>query len=124
MNREELKQRLIELLKEADKRCDDTEQCKNCVGFGHGKECINYLITTHLLSNGVTIRERGEWQWREFWGKGGTWRCSKCGRQIMFQNGTPKTERMYLCPECGAEMKSMTEPTRDIKADMRGVKDD
>lgn len=60
MNQEELKQRLIELLKEADKRCDDTKQCENCVGFGHGADCINYLIADHLIANSVTILENEE----------------------------------------------------------------
>ena len=50
-----MKNRLIELLKAADGRCDDTKQCENCVGFGHGSECVNYLIADHLLANGVFV---------------------------------------------------------------------
>lgn len=46
----------------------------------------------------------GEWLQMEFWPNGGTWRCSECGRQIMFLEGTPITEEMHYCPNCGAKM--------------------
>lgn len=46
----------------------------------------------------------GEWLQMEFWPNGGTWRCSECGRQIMFLEGTPITEEMHYCPQCGAKM--------------------
>lgn len=50
-----MRDRLIELLQAADKRCNDTKQCENCVGFGKGNECVNYLIADHLLANGVIV---------------------------------------------------------------------
>ena len=46
----------------------------------------------------------GRWEQKEFWTDGGTWRCSECGRQIMFMKGTPTTEKMHYCPNCGAKM--------------------
>lgn len=51
------KERLIKLLEEAEKKCNDTKQCENCVGFGHGCECVNHLIAEHLLSNGVVATD-------------------------------------------------------------------
>ena len=47
----------------------------------------------------------GRWVQKEFWTGGGTWRCSECGRQIMFMNGTPTTENVHYCPNCGADMR-------------------
>lgn len=50
-----MRDRLIELIKQADKKCRDTEQCVNCVGFGKGKECSHYLIADHLLAAGCIL---------------------------------------------------------------------
>lgn len=50
-----MKHRLIELLQGADKECAATKQCENCVGFGKGGECINYLIADYLLKNEVFV---------------------------------------------------------------------
>ena len=50
-----MRERLIDLLIAAKSRCDDTEKCKNCVGFCHVGECLNYLIADHLLANGVIV---------------------------------------------------------------------
>ena len=44
------------------------------------------------------------WVQKEFWTDGGTWRCSECGRQIMFMKGTPITKEINYCPNCGAKM--------------------
>lgn len=50
-----MKNKLIELLQQADKKCNDTKQCENCIGFGQGNECVNHLIADHLLANGVIV---------------------------------------------------------------------
>lgn len=50
-----MRDRLIELLQGADKKCADTKQCENCVGYGNGSECVNYLIADYLLANGVIV---------------------------------------------------------------------
>lgn len=49
------RKRLIELLVEADKKCADTNQCENCVGFSKGEWCSEHLIADHLLANGVIV---------------------------------------------------------------------
>ena len=97
MTKEELKQRLIELLKESklcSKRFDDQ--------YSDGTISI---IAEHLIANGVTIRERGEWLliFNDS-------RCSVCGYE---NNACTVTRVRYdsrFCPNCGA--------------DMRGVKDE
>lgn len=50
-----MKNKLIELLQKADKRCDDTKRCEDCIGFGKGSECVNYNIADYLLANGVIV---------------------------------------------------------------------
>ena len=50
-----MKDKLIKLLQQADKKCNDTKQCENCVGWGHGEECVNHLIADYLLKNGVIV---------------------------------------------------------------------
>ena len=50
-----MRDRLIELLVEADKKCDDTKQCENCVGYGKGEWCFEPLMADHLLSVGVIV---------------------------------------------------------------------
>lgn len=50
-----MKNKLIELLQKADKRCDDTKRCEDCIGFGKGSECVNHNIADYLISNGVIV---------------------------------------------------------------------
>lgn len=50
-----MKEKLVELLQKADKKCNDTKQCENCVGFGKGNECVNHLIADVLVANGVIV---------------------------------------------------------------------
>ena len=94
MNQEELKQRLVELLRET------FEYTKGvCIDFDEAVE----INADHLIANGVTIRERGEWIKRTPCSEP---ECSKCGR-------CPKLVFGMLpdfCPHCGC--------------DMRGVKDE
>ena len=46
------------------------------------------------------------WRQMEFWPDGGTWRCNRCGRQVMFLKSTPKAENLKYCPGCGAKMNA------------------
>ena len=47
------REKLIELIREANKKCVDIKNCKDCVGYGKGGECFNSLLIDHLLANGV-----------------------------------------------------------------------
>jgi len=66
-------------------------------------------VAKHLYEKGYRKQSEGEWKQKEFWEGGGTWRCTECKRQIMFLHGTPKTENMNFCPNCGAHMKGGAE---------------
>ena len=50
-----MRERLIELLKQADEKCNSIKQCKNCIGFGKGEDCLNFLISDYLITNGVIV---------------------------------------------------------------------
>ena len=63
------------------------------------RECLNEQPTVDAVEV-----VHGEWVQKEFWPNGGTWRCSECGKQIMFQEGTPITQEIHYCPKCGAKM--------------------
>lgn len=47
--------KLVELLRLADKKCDSIRQCEDCVGYGKGSDCFNYNIADFLLENGVVV---------------------------------------------------------------------
>lgn len=49
------RERLKELFRQAEEKCDGMKQCEGCVGFGEGADCIDYLIVDHLLANGVIV---------------------------------------------------------------------
>ena len=94
MNQEELKQRLVGFLIEA-----------NVTMFPHS-------VANHLISNGVTIRERGEWVYgdkRVPMGEDGcpvsSAYCSKCGEWLT------ASDEYYcygnFCPKCGADMRGV-----------------
>lgn len=50
-----MKNKLFKLIVEADRKCDITEECQDCVGHGYLNDCISYLIADHLIASGVTI---------------------------------------------------------------------
>ena len=50
-----MRDRLIELISQADEECKHTKDCKHCSGYGKGSMCMNYHIADHLLANGVIV---------------------------------------------------------------------
>lgn len=83
MNRDELKQRLIELLSTAGWNL-----------FTGGR--IKAEIADHLIANGVTIRERGEWRLCK---SDCMYVCSRCGYPVHPR----EQEEWDFCPKCGAD---------------------
>lgn len=103
MNQEELKQRLIELLEQDP--CPSPYICDaHCPLFD--TNCFSHRFADHLIANGVTIRERGEWFLSIHHPCGVDYGrphlvCSKCGN-IEWEFKSP-------CPHCGADMRGVTE---------------
>lgn len=103
MTQEKLKQRLIEIVQAA------TVEMNYCTSDGipvvttekHIVDEREVLpLVNHLIANGVTIRERGEWLliFNDS-------RCSVCG----YENNACKVTRVRddsrFCPNCGADMR-------------------
>lgn len=110
MEKEELKQRLIEIIQTA------TVEMKYCTSEGipivtTEKQIVDdgeiSPLADHLIANGVTIRERGEWVLEN-----GLYHCSNCNTTCPYDASGDIIEywTCHFCPNCGA--------------DMRGVKDE
>ena len=50
-----MRERLIQLISNADEECKHSKDCKSCSGYGKGSQCMNYHIADHLLANGVIV---------------------------------------------------------------------
>ena len=104
MTQEELKQRLIELI--ASKVCDaysptcDEWQPHDC-GKCYANNCHIADIADHLIANGVTILDRGEWETQKY----PLTQCSECYRVRDFVHD----HGWNFCPNCGADMRGVTE---------------
>ena len=61
-------------------------------------------MATHLISNGVVVREKGEWV--DHFVR--DWRCSKCGEpiyKVRKVDGYCFDDKPNFCPNCGADMR-------------------
>lgn len=93
MTKEELKQRLIELLEKHEDMINATED--DC---DWGIESRDFpKVVDHLIANGVTIRERGEWV--KYPHNSGIY-CSVCHGKARY-----KDINKPFCPHCGADMR-------------------
>ena len=50
-----MRERLIQLISNADEECKHSKDCKSCSGYGKGSQCMNYHIADYLLENGVLV---------------------------------------------------------------------
>lgn len=105
MNQEELKKQLIDVLQEYSR--------KPAAGLDGVYEWADD-IADHLIANGVTIRERGEWEVcsDEYKICASEFVCSSCKESFVSSELSDEEflQMMKFCPHCGA--------------DMRGVKDE
>ena len=102
-----MREKLIELLNEAREICRrrNYDACEKCSGYGKSLECINHLTAEHLIANGVTVREKGEWEIRIDDYDCEYAMCSVCCS--VFYDGENDTFdlRPNFCPDCGADMR-------------------
>lgn len=69
----------------------------------HNSQKPSEYITDMLISDGVTVRERGRWEQVQRWATKAKYRCSVCGREIM-SAVTVNIEKYPFC-HCGADMR-------------------
>ena len=106
-----MRDRLIELLKAADKRCDDTKRCEDCVGFGHGNECVNHLIADHLLAEGVIVPSNKPLPLID---EGDRVLCPICETDLMgCYFGYEESPTVVTCYGCGAWIDNTKAVTRE-----------
>ena len=93
------REKLIELLEDVQ-RCGEDYTDYEIYGMRIPDTVSNEEVASHLISHGVTVRERGRWVLQRYYGgvrKGMVARiiCSECG----YPN-----EKTNFCPNCGAKM--------------------
>lgn len=95
------REKLIALLDEARAKrgeiCYAHTDCNSCVFGEDGENCGDAMIADHLITNGVVVREKGEWV-----DDPEIWRCDKCLEWLDIVQGTAD---MNYCPHCGADMR-------------------
>ena len=91
----EQRERLIEIIKAAD---DYTLS-------------LDDELADYLISNGVVVREKGEWVEKQ---RAHYFKCDKCKCPIPYKfgwrlyNGVVENKRFYnFCPNCGADMRGV-----------------
>lgn len=50
-----MRERLIQLISNADEECKHSKDCKSCSGYGKGSRCMNYHIADYLIDKGVVL---------------------------------------------------------------------
>lgn len=56
-----VKEKLVELLRNAHKKCKAKKTCHECEKYGNGSDCVYLFIADDLIANGVTVQEwKGE----------------------------------------------------------------
>lgn len=90
------REKLVELLDKSFRKAEETcgaVACGDCDAYGVDKDlCMLTLVANMLLSNGVVVREKGEWISHE-----GYEECRNCHAKAMFPHN--------FCPNCGADMR-------------------
>ncbi len=95
------REKLIELVHDGEQQCSKI-LCRNCEHFAKLAKCKANMIADRLISEGVTVRERGRWVLVDdgvLIGQGKHHECSRCGTWTM-----PWRMSNY-CPYCGADMR-------------------
>ena len=99
-----MKEKLIELMNEAEKICWEMD-CTNCL-YDDERSCGKKFTADHLIANGVVVRDKGEWDDTgryQFMDGTKAIRCNKCGCAL-----TVIEYQKYFynfCPVCGADMR-------------------
>lgn len=99
------REKLIELILEADEVCSQTD-CLECKYQYKRTEdtCGDAMLADHLIANGVTVQKRGEWIDHA---------SSCCGKvnPTLDMNGWGDyvSENTNYCGNCGADMRGAHE---------------
>lgn len=98
MEREEVREKLMELLLEVDSVCG-VGDCEECVDDGI---CFMHRAVDNLIANNVVIQKQGEWVSKRHddgYGEFTLWHCSQCD--------VPSANKRNFCHYCGAKMEGV-----------------
>ena len=76
----------------------------------HNAQKPSEYITDMLISDGVTVRERGRWEQVDHDGSWRVDRCSVCHRRMHYVD---YDQPYQFCPNCGADMRPKGEGEED-----------
>ena len=51
------REKLVELIRNAHKKCKAKKTCHECEQYGNGSDCVYLLMADELITNGVTVQE-------------------------------------------------------------------
>lgn len=114
----DVREKLVELLK--TNACPSPFICDQaCKYYGYG-DCFPYRFADHLIANGVTVQEYGEWVHPKEYVVSNDFLCSKCGhREVSYYPINPRPgggciadengnfyypPKLNYCTNCGAKM--------------------
>lgn len=107
----DVREKLVELIRNAHKKCKAKKTCHECEQCGNGSNCVYLLMVDELIANGVTVQELDGCEYckednegfRKMFGAfslenpfhGKTWKicAGKC-----------KPMEIYFCPMCGRRL--------------------
>ena len=52
-----VKEKLVELIRNAHKKCKAKKTCHECEKYGNGSDCVYLFIAEDLIAHGVTVQE-------------------------------------------------------------------
>ena len=50
-------EKLVELIRNAHKKCKAKKTCHECEQYGNGSDCVYLLMADELITNGITVQE-------------------------------------------------------------------
>jgi hypothetical protein len=99
------REKLIELVHEGEQQCSKIS-CRNCEHFAKLAKCKANMIAYSLISEGVTVRERGRWETTEVTEEWETVeRFHHFHRECKYSYCDNGLGGHYFCPNCGADMR-------------------
>lgn len=52
-----IKEKLVELIRDAHKKCKAKKTCHDCEQYGNGSDCVFLFTSDYLIAHGVTVQE-------------------------------------------------------------------
>ena len=106
------REKLIELVHDGEQQCSKI-LCRNCEHFAKLAKCKANMIADHLISHGVTVRERGRWEIYDDGYGCELMYCPICKSEFYDGDNDTIDQLHNFCPNCGADMRPKGEGDED-----------